>query len=112
MNNTINNSLSFKSTYIPRNSKRPILNYLDKLDSSFELKGFYNSSVKKTRDKIDLGQAGVCFDKQDLVFVGKDKASDNFIYRQLAKIDNNIRYVDDAPEEKVNPNSIKFMLEI
>lgn len=97
-----NSQQNFTSTLIPYASKKPVSFYLSPLKDFFELKVFGKESPEALRDKIKLSQAAIGFNKDGLLVVGKDRGADNFIGRILKKVDSDVKYVDDAPEMKVD----------
>ena len=105
--NNIKSQPAFTSTVVPRQAMKNFGKFTDDLEKSFELKGL-GGSIDSIRTRISLGQAGVGSKDGNFVFVGKDKAADNFIYRRLRDIDDSVKYIDDAPELKSDPNAIAF----
>ena len=97
--NTVQSHTSFTSTILPV-SKGKSGKVINELSKYFEVKGL-GGSAAAMRDSINLGQAGVGFGKDGMVFVGKEKSADNFIHRVIKNIDSNAKFVDDAPEIKV-----------
>lgn len=98
----INNNYqpNFTATYVPKAAKFSLDRAADKLNKYFELKGFGNCSVEKVREQINHAQAGVLFNKDGSVFIGKDREADEFIARQLRPESIHINYFQDTPETK------------
>lgn len=97
-----NSQQNFTSTLIPYSSKKLVHTYLEPLNQYFIVRGFGNESVEALRNKINLSQAAIGFRDDGLIVVGKEKSADNFIGRILKKVDSDVKYVDDAPEMKVD----------
>lgn len=96
-NNTSNPRVNFTSTLVPYSNK-PFAKIVDSVSDCFQLRGYGNLNAKGIRDKIHLGQAGIGLDKEGLLFVGKDREADEFIARQLKKVEPDAKYVQDTPE--------------
>lgn len=107
--NSIKSQPTFTSTIIPKQAMKNFGKFTEELNKSFELKGM-GGSVESIRSKIDFGQAGVGFVKDEVAFIGKDKSADNFIFRRLSNIDKNVKYIDDAPELKPDSDAIEFSI--
>lgn len=108
MINNVNSQQNFTSAFIPKSNKA-VSTYTDALTKYFELKGFGKISNEAARDKISLNQAAVTLSDGGLTILGKDKSADNFIGKMLKLVDNNIKYVDDAPEFKSDMPTFKLL---
>ena len=96
-NNTSNPRVNFTSTLVPYSNK-PFAIIVDSVSDCFQLRGYGNLNAKGIRDKIHLGQAGIGLTDEGLLFVGKDREADEFIARQLKKVEPDAKYVQDTPE--------------
>lgn len=109
--NTINSrDLSFRSTIIPLNSKKPLVKYFDVINSC-NLKSMQNKPIEQCYKELfanakntDIANSGVMFDKDALNtpvlrFLGFSKENDEFIFRQLKKIDKDAKYIRDIIDD-------------
>lgn len=107
--NTNYSNTNFSSSYIPM-KKIPVAKVLDSVSPCFEPQGFGNKSVNAIRNKINSSQVGVGIRKNEIVLVGKDKASDNFISQLLKKNNIESKFVQDATETKFNSSAIDMTI--
>lgn len=94
---TNNNNLSFSSVHL-KAKNMPLSKPLNILESSFDLKGFYNQTPEVVRKQLTGSQAGVILDKKGITLVGQDREADEFIARQMTKGNIEHTYVQDTPE--------------
>ena len=99
--NNVQSHTSFTSTVLPITKGKSGSKVINELSRYFELKGL-GGSASVMRDSISLGQTGVGCSKDGMLFVGKEKSADQFIHRVIKQFDSNAKYIDDAPEMKVD----------
>ena len=112
-------NLSFRSTIIPRNANKSFNAYMDTLKSC-ELKSMSNSSVENCykelfREARELKKyrTGVMMDRQKDVlmrFMGYSPENDQYIFNQLKKVDKNVRYIKDVPNDGYEHNTIELLI--
>lgn len=105
--NTNYSNVNFSSSYIPAN-KVPVAKVLNTVSPYFEIQGFGDRSVNMIRNKIHSSQVGVGLKKNEMVLVGKDRESDNFIAKMLKKNNIELKYIQDTPETNNKNNSINI----
>ena len=110
MNTIISTNMTFGSTVIPINTKKPIMNYFNAIKNC-NLKSMQNMSVKNCYRKLfsdakDLGnyQTGIMIDEDKnnnivLRLLGYSKENDIYIYRQLKKVDSDVKYIKDILDD-------------
>ena len=110
MNTTNPAGISFHSTIIPANSKKPVLLYLNTLKNC-EIKSMQNMTVKDCYKKLfnnaknhNVYRSGVMFDRDEnnniiLRILGHSKENDEYIFRRLKKADRDVRYVRDIIDD-------------
>ena len=120
--NTINSrDVSFRSTIVPLNSKKPIINYFNAINSC-NLKSMQNKSIEQCYKELfanaknsDIARSGIMFDKDAqntpvLRFLGFSKGNDEFIFRQLKKIDKNAKYIRDIIDDGYEHGTIELFV--
>ena len=119
--NTINSTnMTFGSTVIPINAKKPIINYFNAIKNC-NPKSMQNMSVENCYRKLfseanDLGhcQTGIMIDKDKnnnvvLRLLGYSKENDEYIYRQLKKVDSNIKYIKDIIDDGYDHGAFEIL---
>ncbi len=109
--NTINSTnMTFGSTVIPVNTKKPIMNYFNAIKNC-NLKSMQNMSVEDCYRKLfsnakDLEkyEAGIMLDKDKnnnvvLRILGYCKENDEYIFGRLKKVDSNVKYIKDIIDD-------------
>ena len=95
--NNSNNSLAFRSIYLPYN-KVSIKKPLDVIDPYFIFRGFKKMSPELAREKIDNSELAIMPQDKNLLLVAKDKSDEEFIVREFKQAKIQHSYVEDAPE--------------
>ena len=118
--NTINNTnLSFRSTVIPQNAKKPVMAYMDALKNC-NLTSMSKDSVENCYKKLfrdaresQIYRTGVMIGGEDNVlmrFMGYDIGNDQYVFNQLKKVDKNVKYIKDVPEDGYEHNAIELLI--
>ena len=119
--NTINsNNISFGSTIVPLNSKKPLAAYLNAIKTC-NLKSMQNMPVEKAYEKLFTDayssnyHSGVMLDTDKLYgrvlrFLGYSKGNDEFIFNQLKKIDKNVHYIKDTINDGYEHNRFEILI--
>lgn len=120
--NTVNsNCVTFRSTVIPINSKKPIFEYIDKLKMC-NLKSMQNMSIedcyKKLFDEANNSKqyfTGVMlgkdeFDNSIIRFLGYNKENDRFIFKELKNLDRDARYIKDTINDGFEHGSFEILI--
>ena len=120
--NTVNSTgVSFRSTIIPINSKKPLIEYMDKLKNC-NLKSMNNMSIENCYRKLfDEAKnskqyyTGVMLGKDEngnaiMRFIGHSKENDEFVFKQIKKFDRDARYTKDTIDDGFEHGSFEILI--
>lgn len=102
--NTINpTNITFRSTIVPMNTKRPLLDYMNALKNC-NLKSMQNMSVEQCYKSLHNCAVnskeyytGVILENGYMRFLGNNIGNDKYVFHQLKKLDKNVSYSNDIP---------------
>ena len=110
--------ISFRSTIIPRATKKPFMAYFEALKNCNLLSMPKTSVEEAYKDlfvKAKTGEyhSGVMLDRNSdfaMRFLGYNKENDEYIFNQLQKTDKNVQYVRDIPDDGLEHGRIELFV--